>query len=393
MIMKKKGILLAITWAYTFVLHAQDYTFGLQPENTKPDRIETVSNGATRFVFPAGTDLNQLGLKAVLPEGATVFPDPSTARIRDNEPEIFTVTYADGTQKAFPYYFTAGRWFSVVLFGDPEINLTDRTGNNAKPENLSRWADGIIHMAQSGRFAFRTRPDIRPAADLVICMGDMDQDSEKSGDAIKAVFDKFTSAGIPFITMCGNHDGIENVTRFTQNEGEVQPAPFTFTFKGVRFYVGQTYWFQKPYDKPKTLFSSATYYAPNGIISALEAFVSDPVVAATPSVWIQHYPISCDDRWWLDQNDTGMSIAPEDTPDYATAEAKRNKYMQLIAKTKNPVHFSGHNHAEAANPHAAGGTAFKDHVAPYFATKGEAFLILCHEGEGVKEIQTVCFDY
>ena len=149
MIMKKKGILLAITWAYTFVLHAQDYTFGLQPENTKPDRIETVSNGATRFVFPAGTDLNQLGLEAVLPEGATVFPDPATARIRDNEPEIFTVTYADGTQKAFPYYFTAGRWFSVVLFGDPEINLTDRTGNNAKPENLSRWADGIIHMANS----------------------------------------------------------------------------------------------------------------------------------------------------------------------------------------------------------------------------------------------------
>lgn len=437
MIMKKKGILLAITWAYTFVLHAQDYTFGLQPENTKPDRIETVSNGATRFVFPAGTDLNQLGLEAVLPEGATVFPDPATARIRDNEPEIFTVTYADGTQKAFPYYFTAGRWFSVVLFGDPEINLTDRTGNNAEPENLSRWADGIIHMAQSGRFAFRTRPDIRPAADLVICMGDMDQDSEKSGNAIKAVFDKFTSAGIPFITMCGNHDlvpdywtgndpdkgltwgfydggsycndvalgmvsdylsaaenlGIENVTRFKQEEGEVQPAPFTFTFKGVRFYVGQTYWFQKPYDKPKTSFSSATYYAPNGIISALETFVSDPVVAATPSVWIQHYPISCEDRWWLDQNDTGMSIAPKDTPDYATAEAKRNKYMQLIAKTKNPVHFSGHNHAEAANPHAAGGTAFKDHVAPYFATKGEAFLILCHEGEGVKEIQTVCFDY
>lgn len=46
MIMKKKGILLAVTWAYTFGLHAQDYTFGLQPENAKPDRIETISNGA-----------------------------------------------------------------------------------------------------------------------------------------------------------------------------------------------------------------------------------------------------------------------------------------------------------------------------------------------------------
>ena len=433
--MKKRNLAFFLVWACAFAAYAQDYTFSLST-SVAADQEETLENGAKRLTFPAGTDLNQLGLSYTVPEGATVSPDPSTARIRDNAPEVFTVTYADGTKKAFPYYFTAGRWFTAVLFGDPEINLTDRANNNATPDNLAKWVDGIINMKESGRFAFHTRPEMEVAPDLVICMGDMDKDSERTGDAIKEIFDKFTAAGIPFVTLCGNHDlvpdywtgtnpdkgltwgfndggaycnkialgivdtyleaaqgnGLENVVRFTQTNGETQAQPFTFTFKGVRFYIGQTYWFQKPYDEPGLL-SSATYYAPNGIISALDEFVDEPDVAATPSVWIQHYPIGCEDRWWADQNDTGMSIAPQDTPDYATAEAKREKYMEIIAKTKNPVHFSGHTHVEAVNRHAANGKAFKDYVAPYFATKGEAYIVLCHEGEGVKEVQSVCFDY
>ena len=420
---------------------AQEYTFSLSSSKYTILEQSTMDNGAQLITFPAGADLNNAGLVYTVPEGATVSPTAEQARLRDYEIEFFTVTYADGTVKTFPYYFTAGRWFTAILFGDPEINLTDRTNNYATPANLTKWANGIINMKGSGRYAFATNPKVKPAPDLVICMGDMDQDNEKSGDDIKAIFNLFTAQNIPFLTMCGNHDlvpdyfsgetgdagltygigteggmnsnklalsivesysstaasnGIENLKTFTQSNGKVQIQPYTFTFKGVRFYIGQTYWFQKPYNNPYYSLIpykkyDAVYYSPNGIISSLTEFVE--ANKETPSVWVQHYPISCEDRWWLDQNDVGRSIAPTDTPDYATATAKREKYLDLISKTKNPYHFSGHNHAQSIVTHSANGTAFRDYISPYFATKGGAWMVLCHEGEGVKEVQSVDFDY
>lgn len=432
--MKNKLLCLCAGLFINQFLSAQDYTFQLHVGNATPDLTETLDNGAVYMTFPAATDLNNLGLTCTVPEGAVVSPDPTKARIRDNEVEIFTVTYADGTKKAFPYYFSAGRWFTVILFGDPEVNLTDRYNNNATEENLTKWANGIINMKSSGRYAFKANPHIIPSPDLVICMGDMDGDSEKTGNAFKGVFNAFNNNGIPFITMVGNHDvvpdywtgtdgdegltwgfndggaycndiaygivtnylsssqsyGVENVERFSQGNGDVQPQPFTFTFKGVRFYIGQTYWFQKPYDKPGVI-SSAKYYAPNGIIESLTSFVESH--QEDPSIWVQHYPISCEDRWWLDQNDVGKSIAPSDTPTYGTASEKRNKYMDLITKTKNPYHFSGHNHVEAITTQKYNNVSFKDYIAPYFATQGGAWMVLCHEGEGVVEVQSVNFNY
>lgn len=435
-----KRLLLCLCTSIAFCGHAnaQEYTFQLN-FGTAPTETETLENGAIRYTFPAGTDLNDLGLTCTVPSGATVTPNPASARIQDDAPEIFTVTYADGTQKAFPYYFTAGRWFTAVLFGDPEIDLTDRTNNNATAANLTKWANGIIKMKESNHYVYKTHPNIKPDPDLVICMGDMDGDSEHSGSAIKAVFDLFTAQGIPFITMAGNHDfvpdywsgengsagatvgvlgskggtdadntaitlinayrnnaeknGIENVQTFTlpNNSVNFHPTPFVFTFKGVQFYIGQTYWFQKSYKKPLTALGSATYYAPNSIIEQLTTYVSEH--KNTPSVWIQHYPISCEDRWWLDQNNVGRSIAPSDTPTYSTAAEKRNKYMDLITQTKNPYHFSGHNHTENIVTHTYNGVGFKDYIAPYFATRGAAWLVLCHEGEGVVEVQSVPFDY
>lgn len=416
---------------------AQAYTFSLKASGATILEQSTESNGTQNLVFPAGTNLNALGLTAEVPAGAVVTPNPADAVIQDNELEIFTVTYSDGTKRAFPYRFTAGRWFTAILFGDPEVNLTDRPNNNATEANLTKWANNIVAMHNSGKFSFTANKHITPKADIVICMGDMDGDSETSGSAIKnSLFNVFTAANIPFITMAGNHDlvpdywgsdtsdkgiksnigggyaannfalnlvtdylntaknnGIENVQRFSQSSGEVQPQPFTFTYKGVRFYVGQTYWFQKPYNPPTTLVfeGTATYYAPNGIISSLQSFVD--ANASTPSIWVQHYPIGCENRWWLDNNEGGYHIDPTDIPDYTTATQKRNKYMQMISQTKNPVHFSGHNHTESVRTHNYAGTVIKDYVAPYFATAGGCFMVLCHEGEGVKEIQSVTFDY
>lgn len=158
------------------------------------------------------------------------------------------------------------------------------------------------------------------------------------------------------------YHGITDVEWITDGTKHTQLSPFTFTFQGVRFYCGQAYWFQKTYDKP-TLFNSATYYAPDGVIKALETLVDQH--AEEPSVWMQHYPFTygsdCD-RWWLDQSDVGKYIATADESEYGThistlgkydtdqtaknyAKKKKDKLADIIKKTRNAIHFSGHVHS------------------------------------------------
>ena len=319
-------------------------------------------------------------------------------------------------------------YFTAVFVGDPHVAQS----NGTSVADMQTYVQNIVNMGKTGglQFQFATLPGYQPKADIVFCLGDMDQDSEKTGDNFKAAFAGLNTAHIPFITMVGNHDivpdywtgsnpdkgltygfndggsycndvalgivtdqlntaknyGIENITRFTDGTGHTQMQPFTFTFQGVRFYVGQTYWFQKPYTKP-SLFSSATYYAPDGVISALESFVNSHTTE--PSVWMQHYPIiagSDNDRWWLDQNDTGMSIGISDNTSYSTAKQKRDKLTDIIKKTKNPVHFSGHYHNYAENEY----NGVNDYtVNATFNENGAAYIVLMSKTSGVVEVKRV----
>ncbi len=189
-------------------------------------------------------------------------------------------------------------------------------------------------------------------------------------------------------------NGIENLQEFTQANGEFQMKPFTFTFKGVRFYIGQNYWFQTPYDYTvASLIGNCSLdaaYPANDIVSSLTTFVDEH--KSEPSVWVQHYPINCADRWWLDQDGSGNSQTITGTDNYPTAQNRRDKYMDLITQTKNPYHFSGHNHVQAINNHTYNGVTFKDHVAPYFAAGGHAWMVLCNDKEGVVEVKSVTFN-
>ncbi len=335
---------------------------------------------------------------------------------------LFVITPHIHAQNDHSDYFTA------VILSDPHIAQSSGTSVT----DMQSYVNNIINMGKSNglHFQFATLPDYLPTADIVLCLGDMDQDSEKSGDNFKNAFAALNTAQIPFVTMVGNHDivpdywtgtnpdkgltwgfndggsycndvalnlvtqqlstaqnyGVENVKRFTDGTSHTQMQPFTFTFKGVRFYVGQTYWFQKPYSKPSML-SSATYYAPDGVISALETFVDSHT--NEPSIWMQHYPLiagSDNDRWWQDENDTGMSIAPSDATNYTTAEAKRNKLAEIIKKTKNPVHFSGHTHWYAENTY----NGVKDYTVTATSTENcGVFLVLIHRTQGVVEVKRV----
>lgn len=402
-------------------------TFTYSAEATE----STLADGSTLVQLPAGTNLNGGIITGVKVNGTavdatSVVPDPTKTFITDGEIETFVY---EG--KAYSFRFTNTQWFTAVIFADPEINMSgdDRKENISTTETMTKWMNGIINMTESGRFKFDNYPVV-PSPDLVICAGDMDKDDGDCSD-IKSMFNLLTAKNIPFITMFGNHDikiaehntayawtssstyhnqnsldciegykttaqanGIENLQNFTQSEGEFQMKPFTFTFKGVRFYIGQSYWFQTPYDYTKNILGSNTFdaaYPANGIIESLTSFVGQH--KDDPSVWVQHYPINCQDRWWLDQDGSGNSKAITGTDNYPGANDRRNKYMDLITQTKNPYHFSGHNHVQAINDHTYNGKTFKDHVAPYFAAGGQAWMVLCNSKDGVVEVKSVNFNY
>ncbi|HBN46353.1 MAG TPA: hypothetical protein DD401_01540 [Prevotella sp.] len=346
----------------------------------------------------------------------------------------------------------ASNYFTAVFLSDPHVEQTGYDG--ASVGTYKDYCQAIINLGKDGgtgkQYQFNALPGYTPKADIVFCLGDMDQDSEKSGDNFKAAFHKLNAAGIPFVTMLGNHDavpdywtgdnpdkgltlgtifekggsecndvamnlvraqvdtakthGISDVEWITDGSKHTQLSPFTFTFQGVRFYCGQAYWFQKPYDKPKTALGTATYYAPDGVISALETFVDKHT--DEPSVWMQHYPFTygsdCD-RWWLDQNDTGKYIATKDESAYGThisslgkydtdataqgyAKKKKDKLAELIKKTKNGVHFSGHVHSYG--DYTYGGVRDYTVAAPGI-TSGGMFLVLMSKTDGVVEVKKI----
>ena len=428
--MKLKKRILGLIAAVLFTMSAwaqMTFTYSASAKES------TMTDGSTLVQFAGGTDLNGGIITGVKVNGtavdaASVVPNPTETFITEGEIETFVY---DG--KAYSFRFTNTQWFTAVIFADPEINMSgeDRANNISTTETMTKWMNGIINMTESGRFKFDNYPII-PSPDLVICAGDMDGDDGDCKD-ISSMFNLLTAKKIPFITMLGNHDikiaehntaviesasstyhnntslnciegykttaqnnGIENLLSFTQDKGKVQMKPFTFTFKGVRFYIGQSYWFQTPYDTDYDLINQGGFYMSaaypaNGIIESLTNFVGEH--KDEPSVWVQHYPINCQDRWWLDQDGSGNSQAITGTDNYPSAQDRRNKYMDLITQTKNPYHFSGHNHVQAINDHTYNGKTFKDHVAPYFAAGGQAWMVLCNSKDGVVEVKSVNFNY
>ena len=409
----------------------------------------TMADGSTLVQLPAGTNLNGGFITSVKVGGQPVSldaitPNPKTTFITEGEIETFVY---DG--KAYSFRFLAGEYFTAVFFSDPHVDTEDIKNT------LTSQVANIVNMGKEGGkvVTFANAPKgFIPTADIVFCLGDMDEDKEEDasspGQYYKDATAAFNNAGIPFITLMGNHDlapdywtgeggsagltygntggsgyndksiaivkehrtqaqnnGISEVNIFKDNalNCDVQIEPFAFLFKGVRFYVGHTYWFQKPYDKPG-MFSSATYYAPDGVINALNTYVESH--KNEPSVWMQHYPFvygSDCDRWWVDQNDVGRFIMPknasssayytsdksftEGNPDVAT---KKNKLAEIINKTKSNtetgshVHFSGHVHSSSTQTYSG--------ITDYtIGQPGKAYVVLCKEGVGVLDVQEVTF--
>ena len=407
-----------------------------------------LADGSWLMQLSADKDLNSAitGVKVngTAVDATKVVPNPTETFITDGEIETFVY---DG--KAYSFRFIAGGYFTAVMFSDPHVDTEDIKNT------LTGQVANIVNMGKEGGKAitFANAPKgYLPTADIVFCLGDMDEDKEEDasspGQYYKDATAAFNTAGIPFISLLGNHDlapdywdgesgtngltygntggsgyndksidiikehrtqaqnnGISEVNIFKDSDldCDVQIEPFAFMFKGIRFYVGHTYWFQKPYDKPG-MFSSATYYAADGVVDALDAYVDNH--KNEPSIWMQHYPFvygSDCDRWWVDQTNVGRFIMPEDASSskYYTSEAKytdgnpdvatkKNKLAEIINKTKSNtqtgshIHFSGHVHSSSTQSY----NGITDYT---IGQPGKAYVVLCKEGVGVIEVQEVTF--
>ncbi|MCM1108200.1 MAG: metallophosphoesterase [Clostridium sp.] len=404
-------------------------------------KSRTLADGSTMLMLPVDADLNRLvsyGMEVAVDgevvDPESVRPNPLTTFVTDGEIETFVY---DG--RAYSFVFTAGEYFTAIVMSDPHI---EHTGHDATTVTaMQNYVGRMIDMGHDDglQFRFSAIPSYIPTADLVLCLGDMDKDSASESEVqnFKTAFNELNEAGIPFITLLGNHDWVPDywgggdyglttgsggvkcnatalavveeqwrkaaeiggftVDTITDGTDHNQARPFSFSYKGVRFYCGQTYWFQKPYSGyflalGSMLLSSATYYTPDGVIDALQAYVSE--YAEEPSVWMQHYPFvaggSDCDRWWIDTNENGATILPEDFENsrYKTAAEKKDALAALMAQTKNPVHFSGHTHEYAVNTYGG----IKDYtVAAPGRHAGAAYLVLCKSGTGVVEVKQVAF--
>lgn len=457
-----KGMTTLLMWIASGTFAQAQMTFSLNGR-TYADVADRDNKGFTTVTLPAGTDLSGL-ITGVQVDGepvnpADVVPNPTETTVSYNELKVFT--YGN---KAYGFRFVEDVWFCAVFISDCHTN--QGSGHDGtSTEELTAIINNIAAMGRDGKrkvtFTTPGASGIVPKADLIFCLGDIDQDKGDNGSSgkhenfLNATAEVAKQVGIPFIFIAGNHDlspdywggsnpdkGVtlsgsnadtETLSAITRNNdywnsqgvfdenieyitdtsksSYFQSKPFTFKFKDVRFYCAHTYWFHKLYSKPG-LFSSATYYAPDGVIAALNTFVE--AHADEASVWMQHYPWQAGsdcNRWWLDQNDAGLYIPTKDESVYGCSTSgialndastantlKKNPLADIMAKAGGKSadgkvqHFSGHYHrfADMTYKNTAGsGSTVHDYTVAANGNPSQsdnAFIVLFKRGEGVKEV-------
>ena len=429
------------------------------------DVAQRDEKGFTTVTVPFGTDLEGLvsgvEVDGVAVDAALVKPNPVSTQWRYDELRVFSYR-----NKVYGFRFVEDPWFTAVIVSDCHINQGSGHDGTSTAE-MKRIMQSIIAMGKNGtkKVKFTNAPDLVPKTSIIFCLGDIDQDKGDDGSIgthknfLGCTADVAKSAGVPFIFIGGNHDispdfwtgnnpdrgatfsgsnaddetisavvanndywnasGVfdENIEYIVDSSKPdcFQSKPFTFRFKGVRFYCAHTYWFQKLYERPGW-FSNATYYAPDGVIAALDAYVEKHKDEA--SVWMQHFPwLAASDcnRWWLDQNDKGLYIPTTDESRYgchqegiAYNDAKTANQMKkdpLAAimvkaaglKDGQVQHFSGHYHRYSNRVYTST-TDKQNKVHDYtVAAPGNSeqtnnsYVVLMKRGEGVVEVKQAKF--
>lgn len=413
----------------------------------------TLTDGTTLVQFPEEVVFNTTGFQnkiSVTVDGNSVtndaiVPNPATTFITENEIETFV--YGG---KAYSFRFTAGEYFTMVVFSDPHVD------SESEAADILTKSTVLANMGKDGgkTYSFDALPGYVPTADIVFCLGDMDEDKEQDASNPGDYFDKamapFADNNIPFITLAGNHDiapdywdnngdlgmsygindggqyytekSLEMVEKYytsaanlggftvetikSSTGADCEPGHFTFSFNGVRFYCANNYWWQKPWDKPGLL-SDASYYSAETTIDNLETHVKNN--NNEPTIWLSHFPFNESGstpnvRWWLDQNNTLQALLPtsynstyyssdsyETTAGQTIANNKKTRLADVITQSKNPVHFSGHAHNTATyNCTLSSNGSFKDYtIDAWDDGANAAYIVLCKSGVGVIEVKAI----
>lgn len=399
----------------------------------------TTSGDETERLIIVPNTAGSLQIGYLAPEGGNISPLPDLNNWPENTAKEFTITDGNGNQTKIKYRWIRNMYFTMVVLGDPEYDM--RNFSNSDGSEIKAMVEKIIALKDDKSLYFETEEGLQIdyGPEIVLCLGDIDKDnSTDEGERFMNVFGDFYTNGIPFVTIYGNHDwqpynwwygegtsitldpsdygysstgstnndrtlkvvnksieeseklGIGDVHKFLSTDyghsyREVQP--FVFTFRGVRFYCGQTYWFQQWYKARTSLFNTtpATFYNTDAIVEDLEQRI-DEGWGEDPAVWIQHYPINDSEAymWWHNRQGFGSEANDPKANQsvlWPSFEEKKAQMEKMINKTKNPVFFAGHTHNAAKYEH----DGFDEWITGYFQEKW-IYVVLMKEGEGIIKI-------
>jgi hypothetical protein len=310
--------------------------------------------------------------------------------------------------------------FTVIFIGDPEARMRGNTH-----EEISGYVQRLLDLGDTRHEWFRLGDgrthEIDP--EIVIVGGDISQDRQTSIELDMPLWAPFFEAGIPVLAGFGNHDwepeswgdspsyslaghrSNESTTAFTREtyrrSAEVSPnlayreigptaehGPVTFyaTYKGVDIVNFNTFLYQPSYEYPagwpitcNPLGGGAgcqTFVSAVPQIEAMESLLADD--ASTPTIFVQHYPLSTSDGWWDDYETTDTTLAE-----------RKQRLLNMIARRAQAVFLAGHNHRSSQRAWPVGDHVVDEYVAPYFGDGGGVIAVLVSPTRGILEVRTL----
>lgn len=352
-----------------------------------------------------------------LPKGASISPDPN-AVLSDKRIEAeFVITSSMGNQGApFKVQYYPDRMYTLVVLGDTEFQMRHNTVPRSK-----QMAQYIVDIKKSGSHFFIRNNTVAIDPELLMVVGDVSEDRNNDERDFWEVFQNCFTSGISCLNIYGNHDwdpikwtdgswgyfedtfgtgekNWQSRTRIDQsfsnsnkyaNPKETlkrivlgqhwaynnHPYPYYFTYRGVRYFCGNTMFFQPRYHtwsiftKPGN--EQEVMQQADDVISEIEQVIASDN-KKTPTVWFQHFPLN---------NDWMGGFIPNRTR-YNSREAREAKLKALIRKTRNPAMFSGHTHDQKVHNY----NDFRDYTTARWGDDGDGYMVLMSEKEGVLEV-------
>eukprot|EP00930_Biecheleria_cincta_P016093 TRINITY_DN13207_c0_g1_i1.p1 TRINITY_DN13207_c0_g1~~TRINITY_DN13207_c0_g1_i1.p1 ORF type:complete len:795 (-),score=78.29 TRINITY_DN13207_c0_g1_i1:15-2399(-) len=319
--------------------------------------------------------------------------------------------------------------FTIIFVADAEPRMRNNTDNEVSQyiANLVSYTTTRVEYFAHAGGTHRIDPK------LVILGGDISQDHSTSVLNDWHLWEQLPARGVPVIAGFGNHDWEEphwyavsgdawnmETTDFcrasyrnasgvaaphfsykefgpTDSRG---PVTFLAKFRGVQIVNFNSFLYQPSYHYDFTspegqkcmLENLSTGFSGCQVFTSAEAQIAELERAldadvSTPTVFVQHYPLTTQDRWWDDQGASKTSMA-----------YKKQRLKDLIGKYSSSALFSGHNHKYAVNAHSSSsGKQFTEYISSYFGgdggddiRKGGGFLaLLVSPTQGIIEVKHV----